>query len=395
MSGDVPEGWRPGRVSDLVAEVTVRTDPRSLSDPDTPYLGLEDIGQGTGTIIAVGRAGDATSQKSRFAAGDILFGKLRPNLRKVARPDFDGICSTDISVFRAKPKVDSDFAFRVLASDPVIEHAVSHSAGTKMPRAHARSILSFETLLPPLDEQRQIAEVLRSVDESASLAKRTVDQHLSLWESLADDLIWRPAMEDNALLAPLGHSIKASDYGVNAPLHEQPDGIAVLRMGNIQQGQIDLTNLKWGQIGEVEAAALKLRDGDILFNRTNSRDLVGKVAFVRGEPDYLYASYLVRLSIDRSIADPYFVFSAMNSRRGQASVQTIATPGVSQSNINPTNLKKLLFPRFTLERQREIAILLQDVEASWLGAKHEVERLRALRVSVSSQLLCGRVRVPA
>ena len=249
--------------------------------------------------------------------------------------------------------------------------------------------------LPPLDEQRRIAEVLRSLDDAESLAEEAAGQHLALWEALANDLVWRPTLEDHAHLKPLARSIKASDYGVNAPLHDQPNGIAVLRMGNIQQGQIDLTNLKWGQIADAEAATLKLRDGDILFNRTNSRELVGKVAFVRGEPDYLYASYLVRLSIDRSVADPYFVFAAMNSRRGQSGIRTIATPGVSQSNINPTNLKKLLFPCFGLEHQRDIAILLQDVEAAWLEARCEVERLRGLRVSVSSQLLSGRVRVPA
>src|SRR5690606_27479004 len=152
MSGEVPEGWRSGRIADLVAEVTERIDPQAVADPDTPYIGLEDIGQGTGTIISVGRASEATSQKSGFLAGDILFGKLRPNLKKVARPDFDGICSTDVVVFRAKAKVDPDFAFKVLSSDPVIAHAVAQAAGTKMPRAHARSVLNFETILPPLDE---------------------------------------------------------------------------------------------------------------------------------------------------------------------------------------------------------------------------------------------------
>ncbi|MBD3738713.1 MAG: restriction endonuclease subunit S [Pseudomonas balearica] len=299
-----------------------------------------------------------------------------------------------LKIRSSRPELlDNDYLFHRIHSD--LAHLETVISGTTVKHLSVKDVRRLEWCLPPLDEQRRIAEVLRSVDEAVNLSQRTADQHLALWAALTDDLIWRPTLADAELLAPLGHSIEASDYGVNAPLYDQPVGIAVLRMGNIQHGQIDLTSLKWGEIGDAEISALKLQDGDILFNRTNSRDLVGKVALVHGEPDYLYASYLVRLRIDRSVADPYFIFAVMNSRRGQAGIRTIATPGVSQSNINPTNLKKLLFPRYSLERQREMARLLQGVEAAWLEARREVERLCAIRAAISSQLLFGCVRVPA
>lgn len=291
--------------------------------------------------------------------------------------------------------VDSRYLYFALAQTGASGGFAKHLTGGGIKHLPGEKLQQVKVAVPPLDEQQRLAVVLGSADEAVSMAAKTADQHFTLWEGLAEDLIWRPAIEDSALLAPLGGSIGASDYGVNAPLHDRPDGIAILRMGNIQRGQIDLTNLKWGDIATNEADTLKLRDGDILFNRTNSRDLVGKVALVRGEPDYLYASYLVRLSIDRASADPYFVFAAMNSRRGQSGIQTIATPGVSQSNINPTNLKKLPFPHFDLARQQKISALLQDVETAWLEARRQVERLRGIRESLGSLLLSGRVRVPA
>lgn len=403
MSGEVPEGWRRSKLGEIASLSGGTTPPKSnaayWTDGTVPWATPTDV---TSLPLGQSRIASTEARVSELALAECSLKLNPPNtVMMTSRATIGYAVINDVPMatnqgfltFACSRDCDPEYLCHWLnANRGALTAAAGGSTFKELSRGTAKLL---PLLLPPLDEQRQIAEVLRSVDESASLAKKTADQHLSLWESLADDLIWRPAMEDNALLAPLGRSIKASDYGVNAPLHEQPDGIAVLRMGNIQQGQIDLANLKWGQIGEVEAAALKLRDGEILFNRTNSRDLVGKVAFVRGEPDFLYASYLVRLSIDRSIADPYFVFAAMNSRSGQTSIRTIATPGVSQSNINPTNLKKLLFPLFTLERQREIAILLQDVEAAWLEARHEVERVCALRVSVSSQLLSGRVRVPA
>nr|WMC95685.1 restriction endonuclease subunit S [Aminobacter aminovorans] len=167
MSIEVLEGWQVKPLSKLCAEVIERVDPAAMNgDLGRHYLGLEHIGQGTGQLEGVGDASDVVSQKSRFHAGDILFGKLRPNLRKVARPDFGGVCSTDIIVLRARPNADPAFLFQVLQSEPVVAHAVATAAGTKMPRTHARSILSFEIAMPSLDEQRRIAEVLGSVDEA-------------------------------------------------------------------------------------------------------------------------------------------------------------------------------------------------------------------------------------
>lgn len=397
MSGEVPEGWSKGGLGQFLrAAQGGGTPPRenpAFWNGDIPWASVKDMtSRALRPQETITPEGLKNSTSRVVAAGTNILA-LRMAVGSVARYAMDIAINQDLVALVPDERLDPDFLFHWLSAQA--DQLKSVATGTTVKGLRKDVLLGWPILLPPLDEQRRIAEVLRSVDDAASLAAEAADQNRAFWEALVDDLIWRPTLENDTLLEPLGHSIKAADYGVNAPLHDHPNGIAVLRMGNIQQGQIDLTKLKWGEIAETEAAALKLCDGDILFNRTNSRDLVGKVALVRGNPDYLYASYLVRLSIDRSIAAPYFVFAAMNSRRGQANIQKIATPGVSQSNINPTNLKKLLFPRFGLERQQQISILLQEVEAAGLEARRQVERLRELRASVSSQLLSGRVRVPA
>lgn len=392
----LPDEWQVLPLSKLCSEVVERIDPTAMNgDFGGHYIGLEHIGQGTGRLEAVGSASDVVSQKSRFHAGDILFGKLRPNLRKVARPDFGGVCSTDIIVFRAKPTVDPTFLFQVLQSEPLIAHAVATAAGTKMPRTHARSILSFEIAVPPLDEQRRIAEVLRSVDEAIAAAQQAAEQTQTVWHGLTETLIWNRLSNSPDVAQPLGRALEGSDYGVNAPLGNEPTGYAVLRMGNLQDGWIDPTDLKWGEIAEAEAQALALDVGDILFNRTNSRDLVGKVALVREPTDFLYASYIVRLRVNRSVADPYYLFAVMHSRRAQAQFKSIATPGVSQSNINPTNLKKQMIPLPPLAEQRDIAAQLQSAETARRTAQEELVTLRQIKSDLMSDLLSGRVRVPA
>ncbi len=248
--------------------------------------------------------------------------------------------------------------------------------------------------LPPLDEQRRIAEILRSVDESIAATVAVIEQAEAIWHGLTNALIWNLESDQPACVRPLGTALRATDYGVNVPLTLDAVGQPVLRMGNIQDGRIELSDLKWGVVHPHEAEALALSVGDILFNRTNSRDLVGKVALVREPTDCLYASYIVRLSVDCTLADPYYLFAVLHSDRAQSAIKAIATPGVSQSNINPTSLKKQPVPLPDLKTQRSIAQQLRSVEDGRLRSQQELEVLQVIKNDVSAALLSGRVRVP-
>lgn len=99
------------------------------------YIGLEHIEQGTLHLNGYGSANDVSSAKSQFKAGDILFGKLRPYFRKVVRAPFDGVCSTDIWVVRAKDGIDQGFLYYWMASQEFVNFSMQGSEGTKMPRA--------------------------------------------------------------------------------------------------------------------------------------------------------------------------------------------------------------------------------------------------------------------
>lgn len=390
MSIEALSGWsiKPlGQIADLIMGQSPPSSAVSASGDGLPFIqGNAEFGARFPTPRFV-----ASTTPKVVQGGDILI-SVRAPVGEVNIAEGPLCIGRGVGGIRAK-NCDPDFLFYAVGGlSPKLARL---SQGSTFEAINGGELRSIEISLPPLDEQRRIAEVLRSVDEAIQYAAQITRQELKLWETLVESRIWVPALTDASMLAPLSRSISNSDYGVNAPLTDEAIGTPILRMGNLQGGQIDLANLKWGVISDDEAKSLWLRDGDILFNRTNSRDLVGKVALVRGEPEYLYASYLVRLSINRDIADPYFVFAAMNSRRGQAAFKTIATPGVSQSNINPTNLKRLSFPLFDLPTQKEIAEELRAVESARLASLAELATLRRTFSDLSSQLLSGRVRVPA
>lgn len=142
---------------------------------DMPYIGLEHIGQETLSLLGTGTAKDVDSTKTAFRAGDILFGKLRPYFRKVVRPDFDGICSTDIWVVQPKAGVDAGYLFYLMASEAFVDFASKGSEGTRMPRAKWEHVTRFPLRLPSVAEQSSIARSLGALDEKIRLNRRIAD----------------------------------------------------------------------------------------------------------------------------------------------------------------------------------------------------------------------------
>jgi len=136
-----------------------------------PYLGLEHIEQGTLRLSGIGMSTDIISNKYRFEPNDILFGKLRPYFRKVYKPRFSGVCSTDIMVLRTKDCniADQSFLFYVIASKKFIDIATASSKGTKMPRADWNHLKKVMIKLPPLPEQQKIASILSAFDDKIEL----------------------------------------------------------------------------------------------------------------------------------------------------------------------------------------------------------------------------------
>jgi len=139
------------------------------------YIGLEHIGQGTFLLDGLGSAEEVTSNKSVFLAQDILYGKIRPYFKKVYKPNFSGICSTDIMVFRTKDEnvTVQDYLYNILRTQEFTDKATETSTGTKMPRADWKSLSKYEISLPSILEQTAIAEILSSLDDKIELNIQT------------------------------------------------------------------------------------------------------------------------------------------------------------------------------------------------------------------------------
>ena len=164
-----------------------------------------------------------------------------------------------------------------------------------------------------------------------------------------------PEMPGTYGLTTVGDAAVLLEYGTSKKSDEDTAGVPVLRMGNIQDGRLELDDLKYS-MPDREIERLMLQDGDLLFNRTNSPELVGKAAVFHESEAMTFASYLIRVRFALEVADPDFVNYWINSAWGRTWARHVKTDGVSQSNINGTKLGAMPLPLPPIDEQREIVL---------------------------------------
>ena len=210
-----------GRAAELVRDIVQPSEAHGL-----PYIGLEHIEQETLKLTGWGSASDVSSAKFRFRKGDILLGKLRPYFRKVVRAPFDGICSTDIWVVRAKNGFDQGYLFYWMAAKDFVDFASGGSEGTRMPRAKWEYVARFTRPRISLPEQRAIAHILGTLDDKIELNRR---MHETL-EAMAQALFksWFVDFDPvvvNAIKA--GNPIPEKFADRAAHYHDNPDALGL------------------------------------------------------------------------------------------------------------------------------------------------------------------------
>lgn len=412
-----PAGWRLARLGD-VADVNPRRPRLNVADEAlVPFLPMAAVGeQLSGVLEHHSRPyHEVASGYTYFEKGDVIFAKITPCLQNGKHavlnslPSGFGFGSTEFHVVRSGHLIDPRHLFRVLTQPQNVRECVNSFTGTAgQQRVQPEVLESLLILLPPLSEQRAIAAVLDSIDQAIERMVEVIEATERLRDALLHELLTRgvPGWHSEWKEAPgvgmipaswdvvrLGDVLASTTYGTNAQLNES-GSVPVLRMGNLQNGHIDLSDTRRANLTDKELRDLNLKDGDLLFNRTNSLDLVGKVAVVRDLPQPIsFASYLVRLRTNENQADPFWLAALLDSPSCQARIRHFATPGVSQANISPTSLKSLVIPLPSLAEQQAIAEVLASVDSTIGQARMETNMLQSLKASASDALLTGRVRV--
>lgn len=329
--------------------------------PETTYLGLEHIERG-GRIIGHSTVGAAelASTKFVFSPEHVLFGKLRPNLGKISRPDFAGVCSTDILPIRPGARLDRNFLAHYLSQPDLVDFAASRTSGANLPRLSPSVLATFQVPLPPLDEQRRIAAILDRADSIRSKRRQVLARLDELPQAVLRSLL-APSYRRIALGGLLCDGPK---NGLYRPATDYGSGTPIVRIDSFKFGSsaIATASLKRLRITDVEASEFALAPGDLLINRVNSREHVGKTALVgRLTEPTVFESNMMRLRVDRARLLPEYASEFMQTSDVRAQIGPMTKDAVNQSSINQTDVRNLQVPLPPIEDQRQFAASLESI----------------------------------
>ncbi|MDF1145472.1 restriction endonuclease subunit S [Escherichia coli] len=268
------------------------------------------------------------------------------------------------------PALNKQFAYYALLN---ITEALKASAhGVAMPHITKAGMEAWEIQLPPISEQKIIAEKLDTLLAQVESTKARLEQIPQILKRFRQAVLgaavsgkltedWR----DNSSLSgwiegKLGEFIKKPSYGTSSKSNKE-GLIPVLRMGNLQGGKLDWTDLVYTS-DTIEIEKYKLEYNDVLFNRTNSPELVGKTAIYKSEQPAIYAGYLIRVQCLPDLNPDYLNYH-LNSILGRQYCYSVKSDGVSQSNINAQKLIAYPITVPPLPEQHEIVRRVEQLFA--------------------------------
>lgn len=360
-------GWIEKQLGEVVTVAKTKGGVRPL-----PYVGLENISSGgTGEFTGSLEPQGDKSTTFKFGPEHLLYGRLRPYLNKVYRPDFEGHCSSEIFPLLPDKHLDRGYLFYWITSDQTVEKINATSTGARMPRANVKEILQFPIPLPPLEEQQRIVAILDEAFEGLARARAHAEANVQNARDLFESLRFVMLSEQTGgwETHALGDCFRLKS-GENLTAKKMVPGQFPVYGGNGVAGTHNACNLSGDNviIGRVGALCGNARyiDHDIWLT-----DNAFKVVSYKFDFDHRFLAYLLNFKNLRSLA------------------RQAAQPVISNSSLADL---VLTFPA-SVELQAELANKLSDAEAALedIKKKYEakIQNLDDLRQSLLQKAFAG------
>ena len=275
-------------------------------------------------------------------------------------------------------EIAKDYLFWVLTGFDW-DKAVGSDVKVKGKTLNKAKLKEIRIPLPPIPEQQRIVAILDQAFADIEKARANAEKNLKNARELFDNYLFgifgRP--HESWVETTVGDLCVKMEYGSSAKSQNEGE-IPVLRMGNLQKGEIDWTDLKYSADPE-EIKKYMLQKGDVLFNRTNSDEHVGKTAIYRGEMPAIFAGYLIRVHRKQELLDGDFLNFYLNSSIARDYGKTVMSRSVNQANINASKLKEYPIIVPDMKTQKQLVSIFSSLE-------DELERLEKVYVRKLSLL---------
>ena len=285
-------------------------------------------------------------------------------------------------------KVDGLYLYYCMSAYSERLQALGNGATFK--EVSKRIVDDFEIPLPPLTEQKRIAAILDKADTIRRKRQQAIQLADDFLRAVFLDMFGDPV--NNSKGFPIGtirDLVETANYGTSAKASEVGGEYPILRMGNITYGgALDLKDLKYVNLKEKDKPKYLVTKGDLLFNRTNSKELVGKTAVYDREKPMALAGYLIRIRPNAK-GNNYYISGYLNSAHGKATLQNICKSIVGMANINAQEMQDipiLIPPR---ELQDNFERIFEITKARLIKHKVSCESLSELFNALSQKAFEG------
>ena len=413
--GDVPEHWEVRRLKHLVRNVSDQT---NHPPDDATYIGLEHIKGWTGQTTPA-KASAVTGQVKRYQAGDVLFGKLRPYLAKVTKPDAGGVCTGELLVLRAGDDADADYACVTLRSVPFIAWVNSTTFGAKMPRAEWDVIGTARFPIPPPEEQAGIVKVLGAVDRRVNRLVRAKRRLLGL---LAEQ---KQAVITHAITRGLDPHAPTKPSGIpwlgDVPEHWEVRRIKTFaRIGNGSTpsrseprywsgGEVPWLNSGTVHLGVVDEAKQfvtndavrechlpRVKEGHLIIAITGQGKTRGTVAMMAMESTI--SQHVAYISPRSGVAQPNYEYLQLALHAAYAELRQISDgAGGTKGALTCSDIACFYVPLPPSDEQQKIVQQLRDetraADAAADLARREIDLIREYRTRLVADVVSGKLDV--
>lgn len=275
-----------------------------------------------------------------------------------------------------------------------------------VPILNKNNFSKIEILLPPVKEQQKITNVLSTIQRAIEQQNKIIETTRKLKKSLLHTLFTEGLNGEEQKKTEIGRVPKSWDvvrlgdddiltltqYGLSIRGSKE-EKYPILRMSNLTNGYVNPTDLQFVNVDKTTFRKFRLKSGDILFNRTNSIELVGKTSIFNLDGEFVFASYLIRLKTNPDSLNPYFLNFYFNWDITQSRLKGLASRGVSQANISATRLKTLESPLPPLSEQQQIAHILSTVDKKIEIEKRRKTTFKELFKTMLHKLMSGEMRL--
>ena len=297
-------------------------------------------------------------EQFKIREGDILMALSGATVGKIAVATVDTVgcyLNQRVAIVRSKSTESADY-LKYVFSGSYLDKLLLSAGGAAQPNLSPKDLASMEIPLPPLDEQKRIAAILDKADSVRRKRQQAIQLADDFLRSVFLDMFGDPVTNPKGFpIGTIRDFVETANYGSSGKASETEGEYPMLRMGNITyEGGWDFTNLKYIDLSEKDKPKYLTQKGDLLFNRTNSRELVGKTAVFEEEKPMAIAGYLIRVRTNE-LGNNYYLSGYLNSAHGKKTLVGMCKSIVGMANINAQELQniKILLPPIELQNEFE------------------------------------------